>query len=118
LQLGCNQITIPFWIFVWGSNERRGKRKKRRKKEGKKKKRQNADGVGDYDDAFSPVPDASGFWTILSLATQFDILTDTTLTSLKHSYEANYYQVTAIIVMCTYPRHVAMRKILSTCIDF
>jgi len=39
-------------------------------------KRKNADGVGNYDDAFSPVPAASGFRTILSLATQLDMFTD------------------------------------------
>ena len=33
-------------------------------------------GVGDYDDAFSPVPAASGFHMILSLATQQNMLTD------------------------------------------
>jgi hypothetical protein len=33
-------------------------------------------GVGDYDDAFSPVPAASGFRMILSLATQQNMLTD------------------------------------------
>jgi len=38
--------------------------------------RKGADGVGDYDDAFSPVPAASGFRTILSLATQLDMFTD------------------------------------------
>jgi len=37
---------------------------------------QNADGVGDYDNAFSPVPAASGFRTILRLATQLDMFTD------------------------------------------
>ena len=30
-------------------------------------RRKCEDGVGDYDDAFSPVPAASGFRTILSL---------------------------------------------------
>ena len=39
-------------------------------------KRKNAEGVGDYDDAFSPVPAASSFRTILSLATQLDMFTD------------------------------------------
>jgi len=39
-------------------------------------KRKGADGFGDYDDAFSLVPAASGFRTILSLATQLDIFTD------------------------------------------
>ena len=34
------------------------------------------DGVGDYDDAFSPVPAASGFCTIFSLATQQNMFTD------------------------------------------
>jgi len=39
-------------------------------------KRKNADGVGDYDDTFNPVPATSGFRTILSLATQLDMFTD------------------------------------------
>ena len=39
-------------------------------------KRKGADGVGDYNDAFDPVPAASGFCTILSLATQLDMFTD------------------------------------------
>jgi len=39
-------------------------------------KRKGVDGVGDYDDAFSPVPAASGFRTILSLASQLDMYTD------------------------------------------
>jgi len=38
--------------------------------------RKGADGVGDYDDAFSRVPAASGFCTIPSLATQLDMFTD------------------------------------------
>jgi len=39
-------------------------------------KRKNADGVRDYDDAFSPVPAAIRFRTILSLDTQLDMFTD------------------------------------------
>jgi len=39
-------------------------------------KQKNADGVGDYYDAFSPVPAASGFQTILILATQLDMFID------------------------------------------
>jgi len=44
--------------------------------QGQHMKRRDADRVGDYDDAFSPVPAASGFRTILSLATQLDMFTD------------------------------------------
>ena len=44
--------------------------------QGQHMKRKKAKGVGDYDDAFSPVPAASGFRTILSLATQLDMFTD------------------------------------------
>ena len=44
--------------------------------QGQHMKRKGKDGVGDYDDAFSPVPAASGFRTILSLATQLDMFTD------------------------------------------
>jgi len=39
-------------------------------------RRKGEDGVGDYDDAFSPVPAASGFRTILSLATQQNMFTE------------------------------------------
>jgi len=39
-------------------------------------RRKCEDGVGDYDDAFSPVPAASGFRTIFSLATQQNMFTD------------------------------------------
>jgi len=39
-------------------------------------KRKGADGVGDCDDTFSPVPAASGFRTILNLATQLDMFAD------------------------------------------
>jgi len=39
-------------------------------------KRKGADGVGDDDDAFSPVPAVSSFCTIFSLATQFNMFTD------------------------------------------
>jgi len=38
--------------------------------------RKGEDGVGDFDDAFSPVPAASRFRTILSLATQQNMFTD------------------------------------------
>ena len=38
--------------------------------------RKDINGVGDYEDAFSPVPHASGFRTILSLATAFDMHMD------------------------------------------
>jgi len=37
--------------------------------------RKGEDGVGDYDEAFSPVPAASGLRTILSLATQQNMFT-------------------------------------------
>ena len=38
--------------------------------------RKGEDSLGDYDDAFSPVPTASGFLTIFSLATQQKMFTD------------------------------------------
>jgi len=43
--------------------------------QGQHMKHKGADGVGHYDDAFSPVPAASGF-TVLSIATQLDVFTD------------------------------------------
>ena len=39
-------------------------------------RRKGEDSVSDYNDAFSPVPAASGFRTILSLATQPNMFTD------------------------------------------
>ena len=39
-------------------------------------RRKDDTGVGDFEDAFSPVPHASGFRTILSLATQHHMLCD------------------------------------------
>jgi len=43
---------------------------------GQHMRRKGEDCVGDYDDAFSPVPAASRFRTILSLATQQNMFTD------------------------------------------
>ena len=45
------------------------KRKVRLVVQGQHMHRRDADGNGDYDDAFSPVPHASGVRTILSIAT-------------------------------------------------
>jgi len=44
--------------------------------QGQHMRRKGEDSVRDYDDAFSPVPAASGFRTILSLATQQNMFTD------------------------------------------
>ena len=44
--------------------------------QGQHMRRKGEDGVGDYDDACSPVPAASGFRTNLSLATQQTMFTD------------------------------------------
>jgi len=44
--------------------------------QGQHMRRKGEDGVCDYDDAFSPVPAASGFRTILNLATQQNMFTD------------------------------------------
>jgi len=44
--------------------------------QGRHMRRKGEDGVGDYDDALSLVPAASGFHTILSLATQQNIFID------------------------------------------
>jgi len=44
--------------------------------QGQHMRRKGEDSVGDYDDAFSPVPAASGSCTILSLATQQNMFTD------------------------------------------
>ena len=70
-------------------------------------KRKGADGVGDYDDAFSPVPAASGFRTILSLATQLDMFT-------RPLYKVNYYPGTVTMEMSIFPLHRVMKRILDT----
>lgn len=44
--------------------------------QGQHMRKRDADGVGDFDDAFSPVPHASGFRLILSLATALNMFTD------------------------------------------
>ena len=44
--------------------------------QGQHMKHKGADRVDDHDNAFSPVPAASDFCTILSLATQVDMFTD------------------------------------------
>ena len=44
--------------------------------QGQHMRRKDDTGVGDFEDAFSPVPHASGFRTILSLATQHHMLCD------------------------------------------
>jgi len=80
-------------------------------------KPKNDDGVRHYDDAFSPVPAPSGFRTILSLATQLDMITDHVDISqafvqgellLSDGHNGNVY--------ISAPPHLAMRKILSACI--
>jgi len=49
-------------------------------------KRKGADKVGDYDDAFSPVPAAGGFRTILSLATQPDMFTESDHVDISQAF--------------------------------
>ena len=44
--------------------------------QGQHMKLKSANGVGDYDETFSPLPAARGFRTILSLATQLEMFTD------------------------------------------
>ena len=44
--------------------------------QGQHMRRKDDTGAGDFEDAFSPVPHASGFRTILSLATQHHMLCD------------------------------------------
>ena len=44
--------------------------------QGQDVRRKGEDGVGDYDDAFSPVPAVRGFRTILILVTQQNMFTD------------------------------------------
>ena len=44
--------------------------------QGQHMRKRNSDGVGDFDDAFSPVPHASGFRLILATATALNMFTD------------------------------------------
>jgi len=44
--------------------------------QGQHMRRKDDTGLGDFEDAFSPVPHASGFRTILALATQHHMLCD------------------------------------------
>ena len=44
--------------------------------QGQHMRKKNVDGIGDYEDSFSPVPHASGFRTILALATMWNMMTD------------------------------------------
>jgi len=70
----CISVTrsTGFWLWVWNAVQ------------GQHMKQKNADGVGDYDDAFSPVPAASSFRTILSLAIQLDILINKMIITYIH----------------------------------
>jgi len=76
--------------------------------------RKGEDGVGDYEDAFSPVPAASGFRTILSLATQQNIFTDHVDIS-QAFFRVNYCPETVTMTKFIFLHHQDMTKILSTC---
>jgi hypothetical protein len=82
--------------------------------QGQHMRRKGEDGVGDYDDTFSPMPAASGFCTIFSLATQQKWSESlTTSTFLRLSFRENYRPETAIPTEAYYAE-----EILRTCIEF
>jgi len=82
--------------------------------QGQHMRRKGENGVGDYDDAFSPVPAASGFCTILSLATQQNMFT-TTLIFLRPLFKVNYYPETVTMAKSIFLHRHDMTKILFTC---
>ena len=83
--------------------------------QGQHMRRKGEDGVGDYDDAFSPVLATSGFRTILSLATQPNMFTDHVDVSQAFMFlrpKVNYCPVT--MARFTFLHRQDMPKILST----
>ena len=78
-----------------------GKYKVRLVVQGQHMRRKGADCVGDFDNSFSPVPAATGFHTVLSLATQRNISLITSM-FLKLSFKENYCRETAIMARCTF----------------
>ena len=82
--------------------------------QGQHMRRKGEDGVGDYDDAFSPLPAASGFRTILSLATQQNMFCSLTMSIfLRPSSRENFCPETVIMARSIFFDLQDMMKILS-----
>ena len=69
-------------------------------------RKKGVDGIGDYEDSFSPVPHASGFRTILALATMWNMMTDHV-----PSCKVSSCQVMVTMGRFIFPLHQAMMKI-------
>jgi len=76
-------------------------------------RRKSEDGVGDYDDAFSPVPAASRFRTILI---HNKTCSWTTSMVLRPLFRENYCPETVTMARCTFFHLQDMIEVLSTCI--
>jgi len=85
--------------------------------QGQHMRRKGEDGVGDYEDAFSPVPAASGFRTILSLATHQNMFTDhVDISQAFVQGSVNYCPETVTMARFIFLHRQDMTKILSACI--
>jgi len=83
--------------------------------QGQHMRRKGEDSVGDYDDAqFSPVPAASGFRTILNLATQQNMFMDHVDIS-QALFKVNYCPETVTMAKSIFLHRQDMTKILFTC---
>ena len=76
-----------------------------------------SDRVSDNDDTFSPVPAASGFHTILSFATQFDMCTVHVNIS-QVCVQIELQPMTVTMVMSTFFLNPAMMRILDAFIVY
>jgi len=89
--------------------------------QGQHMRRKGKDGVGDYHDAFSPVPAASGFRTIAASGFRTiwlhnKICLPTTSTFLRPSFRGNFYLETVTMERCKFLHLLDMMKILFMCI--
>jgi len=85
--------------------------------QGQHMRRKGEDSVGDYNNAFSPVPALSRFCTILSLATQQNMFTDhVDISQAFVQGELNYCPETVTMARFIFLHRQDMTKILSTCI--
>ena len=83
--------------------------------QGQHMRRKGEDGVGDYDNTFSPVPAASRFHTFLSLATQQNMFEDHVDIS-QAFVQGEYCPGTVTMARCIFFLLQDMMKILSTCL--
>ena len=79
--------------------------------QGQHMKREGADGVGDYDDAFSSVPAASSFALFSVLPPNSTCLVIMSI-FLRPSYKVNYYPGMATMETSIFHLHRGMTKIL------